>query len=239
MPLRYAGAFLSALVWSGAAEADVTARYAVRADGPPVIVVQVSDSGDSYVGDGSGEGAVTTGGVTYIVGRDPGGLFAVRRDDMHAVVIEMVRSMVPGGSEDLPTLEQPPGYGPVSDGAESVGDRRGTRWGMGFDGAVDLEAVFVVSEDADLAPVGAAMARSFDEIPSGYGISVGPNVSLSATAPMLGIIRRGTLIRMGEMLYFRSLETGPVPASAFALPSTILSRDRFRERMMRELLGQR
>jgi hypothetical protein len=196
--------------------ADVTARYR-QADGPP-IVIQVNDRGD-------GRMAVTnavylsSSGANHMILTLSSGTIVVRREDFLAVIAELSGVLTP------PT---PPSRRiAISEhGREVVGGRSGIVYRVGAAGTADF-LEFVVSTDADLAPVGRVFQAQFLPMFATQGMT--PPGLLEA---MTDLLSRGTLLRFGNMLRLEAADTAPVPASAFALPGTPISRDALRERIM-------
>lgn len=223
-------ATLAALLWSAAARADLTAYYSRTPDGPPTVTVRVDERGNSRIDTGGSLSVVTVGGVPHFVMRAPGGAFAVRVDALRAAAAALPGRdaiRIPGR---YPRLEGGlTGYRAIPDGTETVRGRTGTRWrlAVGDDDGREGEADWVISDDPDLAPVGAALAQQFEVIENGSRMAVGPGVSGSVPPAMLEPLRRGTILRMGDLLFFHSVRRGPLPPGAAALPKMVLGGDAF------------
>lgn len=213
-----------ALLVATPAAADITARYAVSQGRMPAFIVQVNDRGDSRISSGNQMAVLTLGGVTYILMADLAGTFAVRQEDMMAAFADMV----PVAARTAPASGD---YRIVETGRETVGGRSGVVLALrsgeeeepvsGFD--------FVVNADADLAPVGRALARQFSASADGLGAMLGNVPAFAANSA--AIMSRGTVIRVGRLLHLESIDTGPVPETQFALPGPLLTRAQFAARM--------
>jgi hypothetical protein len=235
MRVRLLVVFVAAFWWSGAAVADVTARYSSMPEGPVVMTVQVNDRGDSRISGGSRMAAITVDGVLWIAMGDLEGVYAVRRDDMFGAIEEVARAMLPPEFANLPPpgADEDPSYRVVEAGTVSIGGRTGTRWRLAThppvpDHARMEDPIFVVSNDPELAPIGRAIARQFRAERRGFSLSTGGGEFGGGLPPaLLAVVQRGTVIGIEGRLYLRSIDNAPVPPSAFALPQTLLNREQF------------
>ena len=222
-----------ALLSANPAAADVTARYSMPSIGGSGLTVQVNSRGDSRISMGNQTAVITVGGVSYVLMADLLGSFAVKQEDLTAVMEQIVREMAgdpPATVSDQLDPNDP--FTPVRAGTATVAGRTGILWTIQarFDDARLGEGPydFLTSPDPDLAPVGQALARQFAVSTGGPSVSSGPlGVMGSLPRGLHSIIQQGTIIRMGRMLRLQSVETTPVPDSTFALPNPILTREQF------------
>ncbi|MEA3017286.1 MAG: hypothetical protein QOI38_2008 [Sphingomonadales bacterium] len=217
-------ALLAALLPAGPAAADITARY--RTGAGETMIVEANDRGDSRISRGS-SAVLTRDGVSYVVASDRSGDFAVRQDELLAEAGRRARERFPRRS---PRLLRAGIYRAVATGTETVGGRAGIRWELRQrDGAALGEGSdFVISRERDLAPIGRALARQFSIARYTIMTSDDPVGRLGVVPVSLHWhIRAGTVIRAERLFSLADVRAGPVPASAFALPATILPADRF------------
>jgi hypothetical protein len=234
--IRLLVAAVAGMFWGMAASADVTARYGISPDIVPNIIVQANDRGDSRISFGNGMAVITTGGISYVLMGDLLGIFAIKQADMLALAEESARAMTPpatlGPRGDLIEAFN---YTARRDGEETVAGRTGARWVVGLPGGEGMQPLdhsFVISRDPDLGPIGRALARQYRPANGSLYMSTGAGGQFGAVpSRLLDEIRRGTVLRMGQMLYLHDVERGPVPASAFELPAAVLSREAFAARM--------
>jgi len=212
-------AAVAALLLAGPAAADITARY-TQLNGSPPIVVQVSDGGDSRarVTDAT---YLTTGGASYLVVDEGQGGYVVRLDDFASLMAELLSAS--GASAPPPNQ---PDVIITEEGTEVVAGRTGRVYVIGTANNPSDRFEIVICPDADLAPLGRAMALHFGTIMA----------SASRSAPGVGralvdLLGRGTVLRIGDMWRLESIEIGPVPPSAFALPSAPISREELLARL--------
>ncbi|MEA3042115.1 MAG: hypothetical protein QOC65_1604 [Sphingomonadales bacterium] len=218
-------ALLAVLLPAGPAAADITARYRTRAG--ETMIVEANDRGDSRISRTS-SAVLTTGGVSYVVTSDRSGAFAVRQDELLAEVGRQARERFPRRRN--PLLLRAGIYRAVATGTETAGGRAGVRWELRQrdGGVLGEDSEFVISRERDLAPLGRALARQFSIARYTMMTSDDPVGRLGAVPVSLHWhIRAGTVIRAGTLFSLADVRAGPVPASAFALPATILPADRF------------
>lgn len=224
------------------AAADVTAHYVAGpvANGVPLMTIEVNDRGDTRVAMGNRSAVLTVDGVTYLVQADLGGVYVARQDDFLAVSIENARTMMgpdfhPPAHPSRPASAEPEPLRVVQGGTETVGGRTGTVWQLrdaharpgvaGFD--------FVVSTDPDLAPIGRLLADQNRASREGLRQLVGTEAidSTGFFSGIADIFSRGTVIRMGRIMRLDSVDTRPIPAADFVLPSPPLTREQLAARM--------
>jgi hypothetical protein len=229
------------LLAASPAWADVTARYAAGESGRSLLTIEVSDRGDSRMFFGNGSPSITRDGVAHLVRTDRRGTYVAREEDWTAIQIEHARDLRSRGLLRFPpsaaagSSPAAPAYRVARGGSEIVGGRRGTVWLLrGLRGrAGDRTLDFVVSTDGDLAPLGRLLARinapsnprSRQWADAGFA---NDGASHNGIAP---IFERGTVIRMGHRMRLKSVDTRPVPASEFVLPSPPLTREQLAARL--------
>jgi hypothetical protein len=215
------------------AHADVTAHF-VAGGGSARMTIAVNDRGDSRITQGDEVSLLTVGGADYLLGTDRFGTFVARKEDFVAVQAEAARA-ARGPDQPAPQADGDSAQWtlrPVRGGSETVGGRTGIVWTLrDSQGRPDLlGAVYVISTDADLAPVGRVSARWMTEAMTaaeqrGDTDLNGHNEGVRA------IYAFGTVIRQGGDFALESVDTNPIPASEFALPSAPLSRAQLAARL--------
>jgi stage V sporulation protein SpoVS len=232
-------AAIGALLVGGAAKAaDITARYVMPSIGNAVMTVQADDRGNSRISVDDESAVITTNGVSYVLMADRQGTLVVRREDMLAVQREVARTLV--GAAPIPERAEPRvDFSPPTEaGIETVAGRTGTIWVvLRADGPEADRMDLVVGADPDLAPIGRALARQFRESTFVVGAGV-DSLGLAGELPRaaLSIVERGTILRYGDMARLQSVDTSPIPASAFTLPAAPLTREQFAARVRRQML---
>jgi hypothetical protein len=211
-------AALLALLLANPAFAAVTARYS-QSNGEPPVVVQISDNGESRV-TVTEAAYVTTGGIVYMIMSDPHGQFVVRQDIFLGLMDEMLRATrpaTPANDSRLAIAEH---------GTETIAGRTGALFRISMPGNPSDAFEIVVSADPEPAPLGRAMMALL--IPFSTTMSRETPGFAAAFSDVLG---RGTVLRLGQMWRLESVDTGPVPPSAFAIPGAPLSRDELLARL--------
>jgi hypothetical protein len=206
------------LVMAGPADADITARFRQADD--QLMVVEASESGESRM-IVSEAVYVTTGGVTYIVLTDPQGTFVVRQRDFMALLADL---LPPAEPSDAPAAGESATVAEA--GSETLAGRAGTLFRLGRAQHPTDTFELVISADPELAPIGRAMAAHVAPFFTAMGGAM-PGLATAASE----LMGRGTLIRLGYLWRLESVETAPVPPSAFALPSAPLSREALAARL--------
>jgi len=212
-------AALLALVLASPAEADITARFR-QADDSQLMVVEVNQSGESRM-IVSHAVYVTTGGVTYILLTDPQGSFVVRQSDFMAL-LGSLRGAV--GRPDAPAGDR--GVTITEAGSETLAGRAGTVFRLSRPQQPADSLELVISTDPELAPLGRALAGHIAPFFTTMSNQV-PGLAAAATELMQG----GALIRLGDLWRLESIDTAPVPPSAFVLPSAPISAEALAARL--------
>jgi len=237
MRMKIIAAAALALLAAAPAAADITARYATgfgRGPGMPTTI-RVNARGDNRVDTDNQMAVLTIDGVTYLLAADLAGTYAIRFDDMAAVMGEQFRAMM-GEDAPAPAAEPaaaPPAQEPVEGGTETVAGYAGTQWQLqpGGGGPAAFPADAVLSTDPRLAPLARAMAQLAAASERGMVTMTGAAGAWPGSSRELGqILRRGALLRMGQMLRLESVDIAPVEASLFVLPSAPLTREQYAAR---------
>ncbi|HEY0311986.1 MAG TPA: hypothetical protein VGC56_05770 [Allosphingosinicella sp.] len=190
----------------------------------PAITVEINDLGDTRLSRGNEQALLTLGGVTYLIESDLAGTFAVREDDWAAVQFEPLGAI----AKDNQQPHDPTRYVLVSKGSETVAGRTGTLWALRSTGKAGDTFDAVLSADPDLAPVGRAIAAQFALSSRMMKLMLGSIPEFMAkTEEMLG---KGAVIRLSRMLLLDGVSHDPIPASEFALPAVVLTKDQYAAR---------
>jgi hypothetical protein len=210
MRIKLLLAALIGLISASPADADITARYAQA--NRPALVVQMNERGDYRV-TASDAVYVGTGGVIYMIITDARGTFVARQEDFLSLTSELMARAAAANPQSPIAFE-------VVDGdRETVAGRTGQVVMLRSRANPSDMFEIVINTDPDLAPLGRAMAAQ-----------LGPFfMTVSYQFPGIGeafagVLRRGTLLRLGNLWRLESIDTAPVPQSAFALPSRPISK---------------
>lgn len=217
-----AALFLAALLASASAspaEADITARFRQLGD-DQLMVVEVDESGASRL-TVSQAVYVIVGGETYMVLTDPQGSFVVRQQDFMALlagllpVAAQADGSAGGGSATI-----------AEAGSETLAGRVGTLFRVSRPQRPADILELVVSADPELAPIGRSIAAHMGPFFTAMG------GDMQAFGPATSeLMARGTVIRLGDLWRLESVDTAPVPPSAFALPSAPISAEALAARL--------
>lgn len=210
---------LIALVLATPAQAGLRAVYG-SSEQARTLVIEVADNGDARIGEAGDAGyGLLLGSHFYIVSRQGDGWMAARIEDVAAAID---RVMPPIFGDVLIRA------GPAAPrakmraerkGEATVGGRAGTVWAVhGLGGDTDAKpADYVMSRDADLAPVGRALEQFM-------------HASLIPGAPLMGsaaaelieetryIFALGTPIDVGGRFRLQTVAKAEVAPERFALP---------------------
>lgn len=231
--LLAAVAALSLAACSKKAE-DVTATYSLGGNSG-AMTVKAAANGDARIDSGSST-MIRHGNDEYLLGKDSQGAFAAKVSDLAAVLSESMREsgMLPKDPPAQPEFEL------VKKGEETIADLKGDVWTVKAkdkSGAEPIEAV--VDADPALAGVGRAMAMQTHLAAAGLPGKPGPASLQSRVEELLG---KGLVLRFGEGVKLEKIQRGPIAASDFALPKTILDKaalkkrfDEERKRMMQAM----
>jgi len=230
---------VATLLIASPANADITVRYAL---GPPpgampAMVIEMNDRGDARMAMGNQAAILVLDGVTYMIQGDLRGVYAARLDDLTALMAERFQAM----THDL-NVPSHPATGDTAEtmrfveaGPETVAGRTGTLWTMRTTGNPPMHALdMVISNDPELAPLGRLFARQFGSSTQGLATMMGSTAGAFGTDFLQSfqtLLARGAPLRMGHLMQLESIDTRPVPASEFVLPSAPLTRDQLVERL--------
>ena len=209
---------------SAAKPVDLTARYVREApDGP--ILVKAAANGDARVE--AGETVyLRKDGTDYVVLRDGQGSYAVRREDLLAVLAEGDSGLGPG-----PRAQ--PEYAVSPGAAETVAGVKGTVWKLHPKDVPSLAtADAVIADDPSLANLGKALAMqaSFAIARNSAGLGGPGNLEKA----MIALFEKGAVLRFGSALRLERIDKSPIDASVFELPKPLLDRAALRQRVAAE-----
>jgi hypothetical protein len=244
---------LAALGLSAPAMADVTARYTGSGKYGATMSIAVDAGGQVRAEAGppneprSRVVLIRREGVDYASGADAQGRFVARVDDMIAVAIETIRRAMPQaareGLRDMVDIRLDIAEG----GTETIAGRQGRVYRITpippteaqpaaaqeseAPGAqLTIQPVeLVISDDAELAPVGREFARLYDSAATPMVEAV-MGTPPAVTRQIRELLGRGTILRIGTDLRLRSVSTAEVADTAFALPGPVLTRAEVRAR---------
>lgn len=213
-PMRMMTALLLALPMLSSQVApppDVTATYSGRGED---LVIEFAGNGDLRIEDGWSRYWLSHDGIDYLVEAGPGG-----------PIVERVADIVEAIRDNEPVQGSPGDEGPlVARGPVTVNGRTGTAYGVAVPGAPDW---LVISDDPALARVGIAALRRYELVARVY-----PNPWSKSQLQFLALLRGGAPLRIGEE-ELKTVRTGAIPASRFALPAEPESAERVRDHWSR------
>jgi hypothetical protein len=183
------------------------------------VVVQIGDNGESRV-TVTEAAYVTTGGIVYMIMSDAHGQFVVRQDIFLGLMDEMLRATPPATRANDSRLAI------AESGTETIAGRTGALFRISMPGNPSDAFEIVVSADPELAPLGRAMMALL--IPFSTTMS---RETPGFAAALSSVLARGTVLRLGPLWRLESIDSAPVPQSAFALPGAPLSRDELLARL--------
>lgn len=212
-------ALLATVMLAAPAHAGLRAVYG-SAEENKTLVVEVSDAGDVRIAEsGDSSFGVLQGGQFYVVSRQQDGWMAARIGDVAAAVDRVVAPIF----GDALTHD-----GPARPAAKLVTARKGTRVVGGREGQVwtvagiggmqeGAPAEYVMSQDADLKPVGRALEQFMHAaiIPGAPLMGSGAAELIEETRAIFAL---GTPIDVGGRFQLRYVETVTLDAARFALP---------------------
>ena len=212
-------ALLATWTLAAPAQAGLRAVYG-SAEENKTLVVEVSDAGDVRIAEsGDSSFGVLQGGQFYVVSRQQDGWMAARIGDVAAAVDRVVAPIF----GDALTHD-----GPARPAAKLVTARKGTRVVGGREGQVwtvagiggmaeGAPAEYVMSQDADLKPVGRALEQFMHAaiIPGAPLMGSGAAELIEETRAIFAL---GTPIDVGGRFQLRYVETVTLDAARFALP---------------------
>jgi hypothetical protein len=207
--------------WPVAVHADVRALYTgVGGD----ALVEVDDNGDSRLGGVDGESySLFTAAGDFVVFRQDGALVAARYEDFQAVLAAMAAPLRGAAADATRPPPKRPAASPLTEtGTEKVAGYEGRRfeWVEHPGGA---RSFAIVSNAPELKPLGRAMAKLLEQMPSFAETMTGERPpALVALAEMVG---SAALLRLDEQATLAEVSFEPVPEDRFRIPATVLSRD--------------
>ena len=243
-----------AIALSAPAQADVTARFGGPGKYSEAVSVAVDESGQVRAEVGRPNQPdqrivlVTRGGIGFVSAADAQGRFVSRQDDILAVADDVIRGAMPTAARAAFGTVREARFEIVEGGMETVAGRQGRVYTLrailspaptqpgtqGGDGTGHSDIAppppfdVVISEDADLAPVGRELARLFASGSPIIEAVLGRTPE--AVRQLQALLARGTPIRVGTQFRLTSVSAAPIPDSAFALPGPVLTRAQLRAR---------
>ena len=194
--------------------ADTTARYVIG-EGKQVLVVEIDDGGDKRVGLDGVFSLIRHGGVDYIVIEKPGERIVARLGD----AIKAMKSQMPGspvsGDKDVIAL---------GGGTEEVqvAGFAATSWTIGPRDSAEKKLSVAMSDDPELAPVGAALRWLADSALSVFEGTVIPPASEFGPR-VRELLAKGTPVRIAPLLELQSVDHKEIDTHRFDLPGPVAS----------------
>lgn len=223
--MRIVAALACLIAFANPAVAGMRATYGAPGQATP-LVIEVADNGDARIGEeGSSDYGLLVGGQFYVVGRDGNGWTVARSADIAAAIDAAIRPIF----GDVLTRATPPAPAVAirfaAGGTRTIAGRSGTIYAVtGLDhGNPSAVTTYVLSEDADLRPIGAALQQFM-------------HASLLPTAVLLGgaaperieetrlIFSHGTPLDAGGRFQLRQVEQAAVAPDRIALPAPAKTR---------------
>lgn len=207
------------LLAASAAEAGLRAVYVDLQDSKQ-LQIDVFDNGDARIGEvGSANYGLWLGGQFYVVDTSGPKPLVARLKDI-ATAIDQVLPPIFKGLLDNPAA-MPPNHLTVQAGEfAETGGRRGQIYRIrGFDSShPDKGTEYVISEDPELKPVGAAL----EQFMNAAVVPMAPLIGQGATeliAETHAIFVLGTPIDVGGRFRLQKAEKAVLPAAYFKLPA--------------------
>lgn len=207
------------LLLLAAAPASAGTRATYAGDPGHALVVEVTDGGDVRIGEANTPNyGLLKGGVFYIVQETGGTAQVARIADVADAIDRVVVPPIFGGI--LARAPAPAPLGITRGTASSVGGRTGTAYRItGLDPAQPEQAAdYVISTDADLKPVGAALEAFMNAALLPGAAFSGPGTAMLVRQTR-AIFALGTPIDAGGRFRLDRIETLPIPAARAALPA--------------------
>ncbi|MET0308394.1 MAG: hypothetical protein ABW023_06785 [Sphingomonas sp.] len=195
--------------------ADVTARYALGG-GKEVLLVEIDDGGNARIGIDKGFGLIRRDGVDYLVIDMKGDQLVTRLDDAIKVLKTQIatKSVVDDGTGPLFVL----GGGPET----QVSGFAATSWTLGPKEAGGKTLQIAISDDPELAPVGAMLRRLADSALSVFEGSVIP--ASSQFGPRVReLLAKGTPVQIAPLMELESVDHKEIDSHRFDLPGPVVS----------------
>lgn len=220
-PMRPLLLALALLAFPSAAPAALKASFAGKDPGQ-TLVVEIADNGDARIGEpGRPDYGVLKDSSFYVVGAADQGVSVARIEDVAAAIDQVM----PPIFKDLFANAQR--QGPARQSLRT--QQRGTRTIAGRTGQViaifGLDAdqpgeaqEFVVSQDADLKPLGRTLEAFMNAAILPGAAFIGPAAG-ELVDETRAIFSLGTPLDAGGRFRLTKLETASIPAERFALPA--------------------
>ena len=211
--------FIALALVPAAASADVKARYTGQGG---AALIEVDANGDSRMGGESGESySLFTAAGDYVVFKQDGALVAARYEDFHAVLNAMTAGFAGPAPGEAQPPSQPAAVPPlVEAGTEKVGGYEGIRFELPVQSGP--RAYAVISNAPELKPLGRAMVKLLDQMPSFEQAMTGSKPP--AIIALMAKLDSTALLRLDVVFALAEVSFDELPAERFAVPATLLSR---------------
>ena len=217
---------LGLLAAAAPAAADVTGHYRVGAS-PETLTIEVNEAGIVRFGaDGADVYTLLDGTDGFAVTTEAGVTEVVRLSDLKAVVEDEFRQML-GSVPETPA--QAPGEPWQTIGPASVHGRTGVEYRPPNETLHEGERI-VLSDDAQLAPLGLAWSRAFDLMPS-FGGMLGPAATPNIQR-LREMLQTKAPLQLGGILLV-SASQDEIEPDRFVLPAAPLTREQVAAMMER------
>lgn len=200
-----------------AAEAGTRATYS--GDPGHALIVEVADNGEVRIGEENApDYGILRDGAFYIVGSYGGQQQVARMGDVADAIDTVVTPPIFAG-----ILTRPPEPAPLTvtkGGPVRIAGRAGTAYTVaGLNPAAPAQtAAYVMSTDADLKPVGAALEAFMNAALLPGAAITGPGTA-ALIAQTRAIFALGTPLDAGGRLRLEKVETLPIPPTRTQLPA--------------------
>ena len=216
------------------AAADISARYELQDSQPSfdmTMTLEIDAGGNERIQMTQQAGyMLVLNEVTYLVARGPTGVYVARLDDLVTVMGEAAKRM--GFADALANMpksdqEKPPVL--ASMGSKLINGRAGTAYGISDKRARPVFALFVISSDPKLAPLGAAFVKSFAQS-SSYANKMFPGLGTLTQmfGPNIEVLGKGAPLSMLSM-NLTDVSFAEIDDSRFTLPAKPLTIDEIRQ----------
>lgn len=209
------------------ASADVKARYTGQSG---AALIEVDANGDARMG-GEDEQSYSlfTASGDYVVFKRDGALVAARYADFHAVLNAITSTFAGPASSEAERPDAAPAVPPlVKVGTEKIAGYDGTRFELPVQSGP--RAYAVISDAPELRPLGRAMARLLDQMPTFEQAMTGSRPP--ALSALVHALDSAALLRMDGAFTLAEVSFAELPDERFAVPTTLLSRDQVEKMLM-------
>ncbi len=219
--------FMALAFIPAAASADVRARYTGQG---VTALIEVDANGDSRMGGEDGESySLFTAAGDYVVFKQDGALVAARYEDFHAVLNAITAGFAGPAPSEAEPPSQPPAMPPLIEaGTEKIAGYDGIRYELPVQSGP--RAYAVISNAPELKPLGRAMAKLLDQMPSFEQAMTGSRPP--AIIALIEKLESTALLRMDVVFALAEVSFDELPAERFAVPATLLNREQVEKMLM-------